>query len=239
MLYLLAAVAIGLSLVGLLYVLYKRLQRQKVKRRIAPPYKIAVLLTTYITSEQERKDMYLRNIQRWLRDTDLDIYVVDSSNQGVAIQHPRLKVLTFDQAKANLPHNPTLSYKERTSLLKAYAHFEEHLQAYDYVFKITGKYVIPQLQAYADSAPPGTDVICQNLQITHGQNTELLGVRPYLLAPLVSKIENTEDRNFERIMHETVQSSPWTIHRLLPIPLDQSYPRSDGSTLKELMALTE
>lgn len=198
-------------------------------------YHIAVMLTTFITEDPKRKQMYEQNVKRWLSETDFDIFLVDSSNQGLSsVQHPRLHVLVFDQSKDPGVSESYLSNKEKNSVLKAYHHFRNKLHEFDYVFKITGKYVIPNLRSLSETIPKGTDIIVQHLQITHGQNTECVGFRPHALMPVMNLVQNEETREFEKVMHQLTSSNKFKVHRLPPITLDQGIKRTDGSILKEL-----
>ena len=142
--------------------------------------KCCIFLTMYVKNNVE---LYEKRVKRWLDDTDFDIFVVDSSGVGIKQSNERLKQYVFTQ-------NPnfervSVSESEKNSILNAIEYFNDDFLEYDIIFKITGKYFIPNFDYVITNIPDDTDIVFQNLQITHGQNTELIGFRPELIKDII------------------------------------------------------
>ena len=116
-----------------------------------------IILTTY--NEISRKEMYSKRIEWWLENTSLPIYVVDSSNNGfpdlLEKYKPlnRLQIFAFDQTKYIRGRRFHQTKYEVLSLKMAYEHFIKEWQKYTCIIKITGKYVLPDLESSLKEIP--------------------------------------------------------------------------------------
>ena len=187
-------------------------------------YKCCIFLTMYVKNNVE---LYEKRVKRWLDDTDFDIFVVDSSGVGIKQSNERLKQYVFTQ-------NPnfervSVSESEKNSILNAIEYFNDDFLEYDIIFKITGKYFIPNFDYVITNIPDDTDIVFQNLQITHGQNTELIGFRPELIKDIILNISH--EKSFENVMREVQYNNEYTKYRFQPLILDEYAKRTDGSTL--------
>jgi hypothetical protein len=186
--------------------------------------KCCVFLTMYVKNNIE---LYEKRVKRWLDETDFDIFIVDSSGIGIKQTDERLKQYVFTQ-------NPdferfSVSVSEKNSILKAIDYFNDDLLDYDIIFKITGKYFIPDFEYIVTTIPDDTDIVFQNLQITHGQNTELVGFRPNIIKDIILNISH--EKSFENVMREVQYNDKYIKHRFPPLILDEYAKRSDGSIL--------
>lgn len=186
------------------------------------PLKYCLLLTTFI---KNRESLYTTKVIRWLNETNLDIYLVDSSNQGLPLQHSRLHQFKFQQSDPFVDHNP--SVYEINSILKAIDYFD--FSHYDMIIKVTGKYFIPKLEKALNYIPSDADIVLQNRTYFLTQNTELLVIKQSLIKEILNKY--TERTNFEKFMYKL---NGYKFYRFHPFPLDSLVSRSDGSILKHL-----
>jgi hypothetical protein len=181
--------------------------------------KCCILLTAYI---KNREDIYYQSVKRWLDETMLNIYLVDSSNTGLTINHPRFHQFKFKQNDNFAAQNP--SKYEITSILKAYDYFKFKE---DIVIKVTGKYFIPKLESKLNYVPSKSEIILQYRADTHGQNTELMGIKSNLIPTILNQY--TETDSFESFMcYIKNHFNSW---RFTSFKLDQYVKRGDGSTL--------
>ena len=172
-------------------------------------------------------ELYEKRVKRWLDETDFDIFIVDSSGIGIKQTNERLKQYVFTQ---NLDFERfSVSVSEKNSILNAIEYFNDDFLEYDIIFKITGKYFIPNFESVITTIPDDTDIVFQNLQITHGQNTELVGFKPELIKDIILNISH--EKSFENVISEVQFNNQYTKHRFQPLILDEYARRSDGSTL--------
>ena len=186
--------------------------------------KCCIFLTMYVKNNVE---LYEKRVKRWLDETDFDIFIVDSSGVGIKQTNERLKQYVFTQ-NSNF-ERVSVSVSEKNSILNAIEYFNDDFLEYDIIFKITGKYYIPNFDYVITTIPNDTYIIFQNLQITHGQNTELIGFRPDLIKDIILNISH--EKSFENVMREVQYNNEYTKYRLQPLILDEYAKRSDGSTL--------
>ena len=190
------------------------------------PYrtKCCVLLTMYVKNNPE---IYEKRVHKWLNNTNLDIYIVDSSGIGINQKHERLRQYIFEQESEF--SNYSVSVCEKNSILKAIEYFEEDFLKYNIVFKITGKYFIPDFEEIITQIPENIEVVLQKLTITHGQNTEIVGFKPEIIREIIEFI--TPDLSFEKTMYIINTLPKYKKYRLPRLKLDDYTKRSDGSIL--------
>jgi len=172
------------------------------------PLKCCILLTMYV---KNREEMYNHVVNRWLNETNLNIYIVDSSNQGLSITHPRLHQFKFQQLDKFVTNNPSMY--EANLILKAINYFN---------FK---KYDIESVIDYI----PETDFLLQYRTDTEGQNTEILGIKSNLINIILSKYK---DGSFESFIYHIKNN--YKYYKFNAFRLDNFVKRSDGSILKFL-----
>ena len=103
-----------------------------------------------------------------------DMYIVDSSNTGVAgLGIPQENQVVFDQ---NEVCNNFSSSTDLENCSINYARKHLSLYEYDYVFKLTTKYKLPDLLNHIPP-PDTTELIVQDAHSPGWQNTELFGFR--------------------------------------------------------------
>jgi hypothetical protein len=189
--------------------------------------KVCMLVSMYIGDN--RREMYTKNIKHWLNDTNLDIYTVDSSGKYLDIKHPRLFQYSFKQDSAFIRYNVSVS--EKVSIEKALAYFD--LSAYDLIFKVTGKYFLPEFESFVKYIPKDTSLILQS-RMDHArfQNTELVGFRKEHF-PIISN-EITDTFGFEHSLYSAVEKGNFTTYRLPELNILYKTKRGDGWLLEYL-----
>jgi len=210
--------------------------------------KFCILFTMYIGDTKERRDVYENRIARWLDEsTGIDLYTVDSSGKELFLDDktnlitsphyfdPRLHQFSFKQPSAFQSGNPSMP--EKRAMLKAIKHFKKEFSTYDIIFKITGKYFIPNFVNLIkfNTIPKDIDIVFQYRQETHGQNTEVIGFSPRIFESVVNRIN--DQKGFEDVVAEIRISKTYRTHRLDKLPLDSFTKRSDGSILRYLMGI--
>ena len=205
----------------------------------------AVIFSMYIGEQKERRDVYENRVKRWLDETScIDFYTTDSSNNylffdkktGKPTSHyyndPRLHQFAFQQDNKFQSGNP--SVPERNALLKALEHFKNEFQKYRIVFKITGKYFIPNFDKLIkfESIPKDTQIVFQSRTDTNGQNTEVIGFAPAIFADVIKQIN--DDITIEALVAGINKRKLYKTYRLPKLKLDAFTKRSDGSTLRYL-----
>jgi len=188
----------------------------------------AILLTSYM--EESRREMYNTNIMRWLNESPFDIYVVDSSGLGTFhFSHPRLQFFSFLQKQCIA--QVTQSVLEADSIVRALENFALSDSNCDLVFKVTGKYFIPDFLHHTKDIPKGTEAVFQSIFSQSWQNSECFGMKPSLMKSSMSMIGRVL---MEEHLSELLKQNKWQIFRLEPLPLDRKIPRNDGSILPHL-----
>jgi hypothetical protein len=186
------------------------------------PAKIALLITMYTNSEREH--VYMNNLQKWIKD-GFDVFSVDSSGKNYDVKG--LNHYSFIQENNTLENGPSI--KERDSIIKAVTYFSHRLKNYDYIFKITGKYYLPNFKDMSSYIPIKGDLILQNNTESSGQNSEVVGFKPSLIMEIVQKI-NLSHR-FEIVLDSISRKKLYRIYRLLPLKIDRKIKRTDGYML--------
>jgi len=165
-----------------------------VSTKQAPTF--ALLLTTYNT--EEREAMYTMRLQWWLRWTQLPVYVVDSAGRGFPASLSKIrsfKQLKFDQHNASVRRkrlDSTLG--ELLSMRLAWATFKDDWSRFDYVVKVTGKYVFPDLESEMQKVSKGNSFIIERFTdhpdagYLRWVNTECLGFSAARMGDFLDKL---------------------------------------------------
>jgi len=159
------------------------------------------------------------------------IYLVDSNNRGLGIHNKRYQEFLFDQSTQpyydNARNNATRLEKE--SILFALSKFR--FTEYDYVYKVTGKYFIPNFNVLT-KIKPGARFILQR-QKPFGPiasiNSELVGFKTDILYDTIYNIP--DHVSFEDYLYSIIYLS---CQRLPKLKLNDTTPRGDGSILTSL-----
>ena len=155
-----------------------------------------VLLTTCINIEnsnnkkdiEERKDIYIKQINRWLNETTLPIFVVESSGYTFdEIKNDRLNVISF---KINKKLASSSQY-EATSILFALDKINKLNIDYTHVLKVTGRYFLPNIEKILNSNE-NYDLYIQTLKNHNSkfQNCEYYGMRKELLKEFAEYVKD-------------------------------------------------
>ncbi len=148
--------------------------------------KYAILLTSCVTpfnSKDEvesnyRRELYTTQIKRWLSDTTLPIYVVESSGYTFPdIQHERLKVYSFkmDSGKASS------SQYEAVSIQYALSHMKQlpEYKTYTHILKVTCRYFLEGIEQVLSEVEQDCDAYLQKHfnQSNSWNNSEYFSLR--------------------------------------------------------------
>ncbi len=198
------------------------------------PVKACILLTMYIgDSSLQREEFYKKALRRWLSETSFDIYTIDSSGRKLDVEHERLRQESFEQEEGFVKLSP--SQQEKKSLLVAHECYKTDFEKYDFVIKVTGKYFANTLDRILVYVPQEADLLLQNLTVSMGQNSEIVGIRTSKFLEVVKYI-SVGLAHFEQTLSMISTFSAYKVYRLPPIYIAEGdrLPRGDGSTLMSL-----
>ncbi len=185
--------------------------------------RFALLVTTY--NIPSRTTMYTARLRWWLANSALDLFVVDSAGRCFpAIDAPpsRFRCFAFNQSAepllAALEANrslcdppclgvPRSSVTERLAITKALTAFAEPLARKQIVLKMTGKYVLPDLDGALRAVPPGAAAVVQSVFGGGWQDTELWGMSAPRLAACLADMP--PHRMMERRAYECVADAAY------------------------------
>jgi len=203
----------------------------------------AVLLTTYNT--EDREAMYVARLQWWLKETKLPIFVVDSAGRGFSPSistHRSFKQLKFDQTNV-LGFDVGSTEGELLSLKRAWEAFQGDWSRYDYVVKVTGKYVLPDLQFEMRKVNKGNSFILENFS-DHPEvgylrwvNTELLGFNAAHMGDLLEKLANNEGGTLEDKLGQMIMTHQYSEQQLnnMALPVGYRTQRGNGDVLAAVL----
>ena len=187
------------------------------------PLKFCVLLSMYCSPE--RYNMYYDVCIKWLINTNLPIFVIDSYGNEpnlFNISSSKLQIHSFQQKNKEVIINPSVSEKE--SLLKALEIFD--FSEYDIIFKVTGKYYSSMFETFLPYIPSDAQIILQYNRNTDEQNSEVVGIKSTMFKQVIEEINN--NTTFEKVLKNTKNLISY---RLPPLSIDKKVSRSDGSIL--------
>ena len=139
----------------------------------------------------DRKELYIKQINRWLNETNLQIVVVDSSGyKFLEINNKRLTVIDFN-IDTKLSGS---SQYEAISIIYALNKIKEMniLNNCTHILKVTGRYFLENIEDTLNNTEQDLDLYLQ----THRnddikwQNTEYYGIKKDLLTPMLESIIN-------------------------------------------------
>ena len=183
------------------------------------PLKFCVLLTMYCSPE--KYNTYYDIVIKWLNNTNLPIFVIDSYGNEpnlFNISSSKLQIHSFQQKNKEVILNPSVSEKE--SLLKALEFFD--FSEYDIIFKVTGKYYSCMFEKFLQYIPTDAQIILQYNRITDRENSEIVGIKTTLFKQIIDKINiNT---TFEKVLKNIKNLITYT---LPPLSIDKKVNRYD------------
>ncbi|GAB5359928.1 hypothetical protein AAMO2058_000584200 [Amorphochlora amoebiformis] len=221
--------------------------------------RVALLITTFNDADT-RNSLYVPRIQWWLENTQFSLYIVDSGNHkfsGLKLKHltkrPKPHFLHFDQAKLTTHEQKVLSSHgdseaksvyELISIQRVGQRYGSELKKFDYIIKLTGKYVLPTLSQSLDhvfqqfTKGDLPDMLVESMSFpVPGDclNSEIFGFRGAIFDKVVGILEERLEKggimeNAVKMvqMHENMTS--FTLPEI-NIPQQWRTNRGDGSTL--------
>jgi hypothetical protein len=190
----------------LLFLYYKYIIKSSCKKN-----KWIVLLTTCVNVENlnnkkdinERKLIYIKQINRWLNETNLPIFVVESS--GYIFDEIKNNKLTVFSFKINKKLASSSQY-EATSILYALDRININ---YTHVLKVTGRYFLPNIENILLNSKQDFDLYVQTVKnhFAKFQNSEYYGIRKKLLKEYAEYVKNNnvimEHKLYELVLNHT------------------------------------
>ena len=185
---------IFLFLILLVWYISTRIESFQISSPILSNQRWCVLLTTCRRQRKEgdpqysdkytddKDNYYKRSIELWLSQTDLPIFVVESSGQGFPeFAGSRLKVHTVD-----ITNLKSSSQYEARSILSALDAFKSDMAPYTHVLKVTGRYYVDV--EYILPTIPDVDLVVQSRFEKDWNNSELFGIKKDLMKELLMPI---------------------------------------------------
>ena len=133
-------------------------------------YKVSIILTTtvnvtrdssYQVNKEERINSYLKSIRAWLKNTNLNIVVVENSghefaelNDELIFYKDRFEIITFTECQSNYKefqmHLQSKGGLEINSIHYAY-NLSKFLNKSSFIVKITGRFFINYFEKFINS----------------------------------------------------------------------------------------
>ena len=149
--------------------------------------KVAVVLTMW--RAPQRADMYDSRIKWWETHVARPdaLFLLDSYGS----LHNSSQTLSFDQTKrfGTVKRRSSSTY-ELFALKAALDQWQAEFRRFDYVVKVTCKYVVPGLLEWFHSQAPTTSLVLQSFGIS---NTEVLGIRSDELRAILQQLTEKND----------------------------------------------
>ena len=203
-----------------------------------------VLLTTTVyintadykndyNSPKSRLKIYIDSINKWLKNTNLTLYIVESSKYSFPEfkNNPRVKVCSFSSSNTIQCKECSATPYEAESILKAFNYF--NLKKYNKIIKVTGKYYIPGMEKMIRDIPPDADIFFQNTNenFLQKQNSEIFGCKTMYLTEIMNTIIDNSKRNmnFESTLY-TIASN-YKVYRFPLIRLETPIKRSGDNKI--------
>jgi hypothetical protein len=210
---------------------------------------ICILLTTCVNiktsynnkynTPRVRLDIYKDVIDQWLKYTDFDIKIVESSDYqfNEYKNNPRIEIYSFRSKSIYNCQSCEATPYEAESILLAFKNL--NLEKYNKIIKVTGKYYLPGFAKLVNNIPSDADVFFQYTEHPEyeQQNSEFFGCRTeYLQQIMYYILENSLDNlNFESSLYKLKSLNKYKIYRFPKIKLKKPVLRSgDSSYIYEL-----
>ena len=196
-----------------------------------------VILLTMCADSDEKIMMYKNVLTHWLKSSNFVIYTVDSSGSNAFSSSTNSRWIPFSfQQDSSKKDTSSL---EIDSILKAYESFKVQWNSVDLVFKVTGKYFLPDLELVTKYVSEDTNLILQHTHKvfpfigTFHQNSEIFGIKPILIPNFAKHFrtrKNWYNWYIENSLASYVIPGTYRLPRLEVSPLTK-YPRRSGNIL--------
>lgn len=214
------------------------------------------------TSVEARRQLYNTQLRKWLEHTTLPVVAVESSGEGfpsIARDYPspRFHQIVYNQTtemiRRGMPSkNDYVAFYGRewafltsTEMLELRMALEKlpHLSNARMLFKVSGKYYIPQLASELRNIPTGVDIVRQHSK----GHTEIFGFTPARLREFLQRMQASDPTkllvaDMEGYLDGMIKDEQKNaqhgrnVHALppMPIPAQHRVMRSDGTRLSSL-----
>ena len=187
---------------------------------------------------RQRGQLYINQLCKWLDETNLIIYVIESSSHGFIFKHfeekypHRLHIISFNALKLYPQWGGSSSLLEGASIQYAMDKIMQKELHCTHILKVTGRYFLPNIEHELASIKNNNVVLVQS-HVNHAvqwQNTEYYGMKKELLNKF-GKYSTQHNKLMEHNFYDFVKSRKKQI--LGPFPND--IPRGgDGLVLNPL-----
>jgi hypothetical protein len=164
-----------------------------------------ILLTTAVNNDEERKKLYINSINKWLKNTSFDIFVVESSDYNFdEIKNDRLHVFTF-KFNEKLSSSSQYEAKSILNILNNIQNNEKYNNIYNessHILKVTGRYYLDNIDEVLNNLENNKDLYLQihRKNDDKWQNSEYFGIRKELLEELANTIK--DEGLFEKKLYD-------------------------------------
>ena len=160
-----------------------------------------ILLTTAVNNDEERKQIYINAINKWLDNTSFDIFIVESSDYKFdEIKNDRLYVHTFN---FNEKLSSSSQYEARSilNILNNIKNNDKYNES-THILKVTGRYYLDNIEEIVNNLENDKDLYLQihRKNDNKWQNSEYFGIRKDLLEELANTIK--DDGLFEKKLYD-------------------------------------
>ena len=161
------------------------------------PSNWVVLLTATVSPKmstkdesESRKKNYVTQINRWINETKLPIFVVENSGYTFdeIPKNNRFNVISFNLEKSILSSSEgeKLSIEYALTQMKNYQEF----QNCSHILKVTSRYYLNGIENTLNSLTNEEDLYLQIHRITEFQNSEYFGIKKELMSDFLNSINN-------------------------------------------------
>ena len=195
--------------------------------------KFALLLCTY--NVEARKSMYHDVIRWWMKNSTLDIYIIDSSNNVFDDDiEQSCKTHHFNQADFTscTTCSTTLEFLSYDQALNVFG--KEWENNYDYIIKLTCKYTLPTLEAILkEITDTSYDLFIQRIGSRSHTNCEIYIIKSTKIDLFINDLRSvTPHCSLEHRLHKNL--SKYAFSRLKRMQNTSNYKRGCGNILRSL-----
>ena len=204
-----------------------------------------IILTSFCTPD--RIPLYKSRVKRWIEDTPYDIFLVDSNNTGLGLSGSRYREILFDQFSSDW----YIKGKEAGGFLDQSVCESESMKyvinylnlhnIYDYIFKITAKYFIPNFQVISYMPKTANFIVQYREDHPKWVNTEVYGVSSKIIQEFLDQCPSPTDNTRKHgVLKNSLESYMYKLShkygfvKMPRLDLDMFTQRQDGLILKWL-----
>lgn len=155
-----------------------------------------VLLTTCVSpvvrsvdTIDERKELYIKQINRWLDETTFPIFVAESSGYKFEeIKNNRLHVMTLNITD-RLQSSSQYEAKSVLYAVEQMKNFPEYKNC-THILKVSGRYFLQGVEGKLDELDKAYDMYLQKHKQPNWRNSEYFGIKKELMIPLMESVQN-------------------------------------------------